>query len=68
MNNFQTNDIVRYIGPSNRWTFREDLETNNVGVVKEIYENEGQRYCLVDIKNGIQAVLDVDDLQIIDKI
>lgn len=53
---------VKYIGKTNDYTFKDDLSTNSIGVVKKVIEVGSKVNCQVEFENGIIASIDSDEL------
>lgn len=58
MNNITKGILVKYIGETNDWTFKNDLSKNSIGVVKNIYQNIEVLSYEVEFNNGIIALID----------
>ena len=53
---------VKYIGETNDFTFKNDLSTNSIGVVKKVIEVGSKLNYQVEFENGIIASIDSDEL------
>ncbi len=56
---------VKYIGKTNDYTFKNDLSTNSIGIVKNIFEVDGIEIYQVEFLNGITTSIDLVDLEIL---
>lgn len=56
---------VKYIGKTNDYTFKNDLSTNSIGIVKNIFEVDGIENYQVEFLNGITTSIDLVDLEIL---
>lgn len=54
---------VKYTGQTNDYTFKDNLSTNSIGIVKNIFEINGITSYQVEFENGILASIDLDDLE-----
>ena len=54
---------VKYTGQTNDYTFKDNLSTNSIGLVKNIFEVNGITSYQVEFENGITASIDLDDLE-----
>ena len=57
-------DKVKYVGLPNRWTYKQDLEKNNMGKVIKVSELNGKTNYQVEFDNGIIATIDSKDLDL----
>lgn len=63
MNTIKEGVRVKYTGEKNDWTFKTDLSTNSIGIVKNVFENFGKSTCQVEFDNGITTSIDFEDLE-----
>jgi hypothetical protein len=63
MENIEEGMQVKYIGKTNDYTFRDDLSTNSIGIVKNVLEADGKITYQVEFENGITTSLDLDDIE-----
>lgn len=54
---------VKYIGKTNDYTFKDDLSTNSISIVKNVFEADGKATFQVEFENGILASIDLKDLE-----
>jgi hypothetical protein len=54
---------VKYIGKTNDYTFKDDLSTNSIGIVKNIFKPDGKETYQVEFENGITTSIDLVDLE-----
>ncbi len=54
---------VKYIGKTNDYTFKDDLSTNSIGIVKNIFETDIKETYQVEFENGITTSIDLVDLE-----
>jgi hypothetical protein len=54
---------VKYIGKTNDYTFKDDLSTNSIGIVKNIFETDIKETYQVEFDNGITTSIDLVDLE-----
>jgi hypothetical protein len=54
---------VKYIGKTNDYTFKDDLSSNSIGIVKNVLEADGKANFQVEFENGILASIDLKDLE-----
>ena len=54
---------IKYFGQTNDYTFKDNLSTNSIGLVKNIFEVNGITSYQVEFENGITASIDLDDLE-----
>jgi len=67
MKTINEGDKVKYIGLSNHWTYRQDLEKHSVGNVINVFEANGKTNYQVGFDNGITATIDLEDLELTTK-
>lgn len=65
MENIKEGTQVKYIGKTNDYTFKNDLSTNSIGIVKNIFEVDGIENYQVEFLNGITTSIDLVDLEIL---
>lgn len=63
MENIEEGMQVKYIGKTNDYTFRDDLSTNSIGIVKNVFEADGKKTYQVEFENGITTSVDFDYLE-----
>lgn len=54
---------VKYIGKTKDYTFKDDLSTNSIGIVKNIFETDIKETYQVEFDNGITTSIDLVDLE-----
>jgi hypothetical protein len=56
---------VKYIGKTNDYTFKDNLSTNSIGIVKNIFETDVKETYQVEVEfeNGITTSIDLVDLE-----
>jgi hypothetical protein len=54
---------VKYIGKTNDYTFKDDLSTNSIGIVKNTFKAYGEETYQVEFENGITTTIDLKDIE-----
>ncbi len=54
---------VKYTGKTNNYTFKDDLSTNSIGIIKRVSEVDGITCYQVEFENGISTTIDLNDLE-----
>lgn len=65
MKKIKKGDRVRYVGKSNRWTYKQDLEKNNLGTVIMVLETDSKKHYQVEFDNNITTTIDFEDIQLL---
>jgi hypothetical protein len=63
MEKIKEGSSVKYIGETNDYTYSKDIYKNSIGIVKTVFEAEGEETFQVEFENGILASIDLNELE-----